>query len=186
MPTKQVTYRNDKTVLVRVYVEKPRKKKSSSIQHHHLYYHIHHTVRQEVVHRKGYDRRAGLLMYSHLLRESARGASSTPSFNNWVANNNLHPPTQIGPSNKKKAEYGGKPTCFGSWKLLIPRFLRSWSKAQEKEKKKKQMRGGLPGNGMKMLQKMFLSECVFNKQVCLRFNFVRAVLETRFKYEFIV
>ncbi|KAG5028375.1 hypothetical protein AAZX31_05G064100 [Glycine max] len=129
MPTKQVTYRNDKVVLVKVYVEKPRKKSSSSIQHHHLHYHIHHTIRQEVVHGSGskgsYGRRAGLLMYSHLLRESARGASSTPSFSKWVANNNFQPPTQITPSNKKKPEYREKSTCFGSLKLLIPRFLRS-------------------------------------------------------------
>nr|KYP51499.1 hypothetical protein KK1_026659 [Cajanus cajan] len=92
-------------------------------------------------------------MYSHLLRESTRGASSTPSFSKRVANNNLHPPTQIAPSNMKKPGYGGKTTCFGNWKLLIPRFLiRSWSKAQNKEKKKKQTGGGLSGNGTKMLQ----------------------------------
>ncbi|TKY55509.1 hypothetical protein E2542_SST19924 [Spatholobus suberectus] len=155
MPTKQVTYRNDKAVLVRVYVEKPRKKRSLiQHQHHHLHYHIHHKVRQEVVHHgsgsKGYDRRAGLLMYSHLLRESERGASSTPSFSKWVANNNLQPPTR--PFHQEKAGHGGKPTCFGSWKLLIPRFLRSWSKAQNKEKKKKQKREGFSGNEVKMLQ----------------------------------
>lgn len=80
-------------MLVRVYVEKPRKKSSSSVQHHHHHhYHIHQTLRQEVVHvppRQGYDRRAGLLAYSHLLRQSARGASSTPLLSKWFANNNL-------------------------------------------------------------------------------------------------
>ncbi|KAG4933239.1 hypothetical protein JHK87_047241 [Glycine soja] len=152
----RVTYCNDKAVLVRVYVEKPRKKSSSSIQHQHLHYHIRHTIRQEVVLGSGskgsYARRAGLLMYSHLLRESAKGALSTPSFSKLVANNNLQPPTQITPSNKKKPVYREKPTCFGSLKLLIPRFLRSWSKAKNKEKNKKPMHGGFSGNGMKMLQ----------------------------------
>ncbi|KAK7386289.1 hypothetical protein VNO78_26418 [Psophocarpus tetragonolobus] len=139
MPMKQVTYRNDKAVIVRVYVEKNRNKRSSST----------HRLRQkEVLH--GCGRRAGLLTYSHLLRQSARRAPSPPSFSNWVSN---HPSTQIAPSNKKKPEYRGKPTCFGSLKLLIPRFLRSWSKDQNKEKKKKQkMGGGFAGNGMKMLQ----------------------------------
>jgi len=43
-----------------------------------------------------------------------------------------------------------KPTWFGSctWKLLIPRFLRSWSKGKNK---KKLNYGGFSGNGMKMI-----------------------------------
>ncbi|KAK7330830.1 hypothetical protein VNO77_25034 [Canavalia gladiata] len=159
MPTKQVTYRNDKAVVVRVYVEKPRKKRSTSIQqhrhHHHLHYHIRHTVRQEVVHAstsKGFDRKAWLLMYSHLLRESTRGASPTPLLSKWCPNNNLQPPPQIALSNKKRAECAGKVACFGSWKLLIPSFLRSFSKAQKSEKNKKQVHGGFSGNRIKILQ----------------------------------
>ncbi|KAL2322984.1 hypothetical protein Fmac_027363 [Flemingia macrophylla] len=143
MPTKQVSYRNDKTVLVRVYVEKPRKNRSSSSSIHHQH-HIHHRVRREVVHHgsgiKGHDRRAWLLMYSRLLRESARGTSSKPSFSDLLANN---PPSQIVPSNKERSGHGEKTSCFGNWKLLIPRFLisSSWSKAKDKEKNKKQKRG---------------------------------------------
>ncbi|BAT75792.1 hypothetical protein VIGAN_01371200 [Vigna angularis var. angularis] len=145
MPTKQVSFCNDKKVVVRVYVEKPRKKRSSSIQHQ---YQIHGPISM------GCGRRAGLLSYSHLLRESARGALSAPSFSKWVTNTNLQPPTQgrflvlqITPSNMKK------PTCFGSctWKLLIPRFLRSCSKAKKKENKKKHMGADFSGNGMRMI-----------------------------------
>jgi len=68
-------------VVVRVYVEKPRKKRSSSIRHGPI------TMVS--------GRREGLLRYSHLLRQSARGALSAPSFSKWVTNNNLHPPTQV-------------------------------------------------------------------------------------------
>ncbi|XP_047181654.1 uncharacterized protein LOC124848083 [Vigna umbellata] len=145
MPTKQVSFCNDKKVVVRVYVEKPRKKRSSSIQHQ---YQIHGPISM------GCGRRARLLSYSHLLRESARGALSAPSFSKWVTNTNLQPPTQgrflvlqITPSNMKK------PTCFGSctWKLLIPRFLRSCSKAKKKENKKKHMGADFSGNGMRMI-----------------------------------
>lgn len=173
---------------MRVYVEKPRKKRSSSIQHQHK---IDGPISM------GCGRRAGLLSYSHLLRQSARGALSAPSFSKWVTNTNLHPPTQvhihsllsssqvyervhtiflliildlfpifiydvsefiitlqgrflvlqIAPSNMKK------PTCFGSctWKLLIPRFLRSCSKAKKKENKKKHMGTHFSGNGMRMI-----------------------------------
>jgi len=74
-------------VVVRVYVEKkPRKKGSSSIQHQHQ---LHGPISM------GCGRRAGLLSYSHLLRQSAKGALSAPSFSKWVANNNLQPPTQV-------------------------------------------------------------------------------------------
>ncbi|CAJ1943230.1 unnamed protein product [Sphenostylis stenocarpa] len=148
MPTKQVTYRNDKVVVVRVYVEKPRKKRSSSSIQHQYYDHIHHRIRDEVGHgatNMRCGRRAELLRYSHLLRESARGALSAPSFSKWVTNNNHQPPTQIAPSNMKK------PTFFGSWKLLIPRFLRSWSIAKNKEKKTKHTGGDILGNGMKII-----------------------------------
>jgi len=71
-------------VVVRVYVEKPRKKNSSSIQHQ-----LHGPISM------GCGRRAGLLSYSHLLRQSAKEALSAPSFSKWVTNNNLHPPTQV-------------------------------------------------------------------------------------------
>ncbi|ESW27709.1 hypothetical protein PHAVU_003G225300 [Phaseolus vulgaris] len=135
MPTKQVSYCSDKKVVVRLYVEKPRKKNSSSIQHQ-----LHGPISM------GCGRRAGLLSYSHLLRQSAKEALSAPSFSKWVTNNNLHPPTQITPSNMKR------PTWLGScsWKLLIPRFLRSWSKAKNK-KNKKQNCGDFSGNGMKTI-----------------------------------
>ena len=99
----QVTYSKDKAVVVRVYAENPGKKRSSSIQqhhhHHHLHYHVHHTFRQEVVHgpaSNGYDRRAGLLMYSHQLRQSARELSSSIPLLSKSANNNLQPaPTKV-------------------------------------------------------------------------------------------
>ncbi|XP_047176680.1 uncharacterized protein LOC124843887 [Vigna umbellata] len=123
MPTKQVSFCNDKKVVVRVYVEKPRKKRSSSIQHQ---YQIHGPISM------GCGRRARLLSYSHLLRESARGALSAPSFSKWVTNTNLQPPTQgrflvlqITPSNMKK------PTCFGSctWKTTDSEVLILWNDA---------------------------------------------------------
>ncbi|XP_027921667.1 uncharacterized protein LOC114179508 isoform X1 [Vigna unguiculata] len=146
MATKQVSLCSDKKVVVRVYVEKkPRKKGSSSIQHQHQ---LHGPISM------GCGRRAGLLSYSHLLRQSAKGALSAPSFSKWVANNNLQPPTQgrflvlqIAPSNMKKATWFG--SC--SWKLLIPRFLRSWSKGKKKENKKKHMGADFSGNGMRMI-----------------------------------
>ncbi|KAJ1415054.1 hypothetical protein SESBI_18416 [Sesbania bispinosa] len=152
MPTKQVTYRNDKAVVVSVYVEKPREKRPSSIQLHNHHYHVHHTDRKEVIPgsaSKGYDRRSGLLKYSHFLRESAKGASSTPLLTK-CSTNNFQPPIQMVPLRKpKNAE---RPASLGNWKLLIPSFLRSWLNAQKMEKKKKRMRGGFLGNGLKKLQ----------------------------------
>ncbi|CAJ2663942.1 unnamed protein product [Trifolium pratense] len=164
MPTKQVNYRNDKAVLMKVYVEKSKKKRSSTsslIQqhhhhhHHHHHYHIHHTVAQEVVDgsscnsNKGYyDRRLRLLMYSRILRNSARGgASPLPLLPNYSQNNNIQIPTQMN-SSKKKPKHAGASACFGNWKLLIPSFLRSWSNEQKKEKKKQR----ISGNGFKKLQ----------------------------------
>lgn len=178
---------------MRVYVEKPREKRSSSsIQHHQHHYHIHHTV----VHgsaatssssssSKGYDRRSGLLRYSRLLRDSARGsASSTPSqvgtinivdnlidiyvllklmnyrFDFFLTIDYL---LQMA-SFKKKPEYAGRPAWFGNWRLLIPSFLRSWSNAQKEEKKKKQTHGGFLGNGIKKLQ---VFECKFYNNLLL-------------------
>lgn len=162
MPTKQVSYRKDKAVLVKVYVEKPKKKRSSSsIQqhhHHHHHYHIHHTVKQQDIDgsastssSKGYDRRSGLLMYSRLLRNSTKGegASSMPLLPKDSANNNIQTPIAQMSSIKKKPKHAGTPGCFGNWKLLIPRFLRSWSNDPKKEKKKKK---GISGNGFKKLQ----------------------------------
>ncbi|CAL5197918.1 unnamed protein product [Lathyrus oleraceus] len=155
--TKQLSYRNDKTVLVKVYVEKPKKKRSSSIQqyhHHHHYYHIHHTVTQEVNDgssssnsSKGYDRKSGLLMYSRLLRNSVRGeASFMPLLPSHSANNTIQPTNQLNSIKK----HGGTTCCFGNWKFLVPSFLlRSWSNDPKKEKKKKQ---GISGNGFKKLQ----------------------------------
>ncbi|XP_004509032.1 uncharacterized protein [Cicer arietinum] len=157
MPTKQVSYRNDKEVLVKVYVEKGREKRLSSIQQHHHHYHIyHHKVTQEVVDgstssssNKGYDRRSSLLMYSRHLRNSARGgASSMPLLPKYSTNNNLQSSTKMN-SFEKKQKHGGTPVCFGNWKLVIPSILRSWSNDQKKEKKKKQVNSG---NGFKKLQ----------------------------------
>jgi hypothetical protein len=94
---------------MKVYVEKSKKKRSSSSsiqQHHHHYhhhhYHIHHTVTQEVHgsgsnnSNKGYDRRSRLLMYSRILRNSARGgASHMPLLPNYSENNNIQIPIQV-------------------------------------------------------------------------------------------
>lgn len=161
MPTKQVSYRKDKAVLVKVYVEKPKKKRlSSSIQqhhHHHHHYHIHHTVKQQGIDgsastssSKGYDRKSGLLMYSRLLRNSTKGgASSIPLLPKDSANNNIQTPIVQMNSLKKKPKNAGTPGCFGNWKLLIPSFLRPWSNDPKKEKKKKKE---ISGNGFKKLQ----------------------------------
>ncbi|XP_058734769.1 uncharacterized protein LOC131606589 [Vicia villosa] len=155
MHTKQVSYRNDKTVLVKVYVEKPKKKRSSSIHqyhHHHHHYHIHHTVTQQVNDgsSRGYDRRSGLLMYSRLLRNSVRGGGSSPMplLPNNSANNTIQQTNQLN-SIKKQPKHGGTSSCFGNWKFLVPSFLlRSWSNEPKKEKKKQ----GISGNGFKKLQ----------------------------------
>ncbi|XP_057420379.1 uncharacterized protein LOC130714497 isoform X2 [Lotus japonicus] len=159
MPTKQVVYRRDRAVLLRVYVEKPRKKKPPPIQHqhhHHHHYHIHHTVRKEEIHGSGskgsYDRRSGLLKYSRLLRESARGASSTPLPSKGSTTKNLQPPTLMAPFKKKQPKYAERPACFGDWKLLIPSCLRQMLSAPKKGQKKKKMHGGFSGNLMKKLQ----------------------------------
>ncbi|CAI8609511.1 unnamed protein product [Vicia faba] len=156
--TKQVSYRNDKTVLVKVYVEKPKKKRSSSIHqyhHHHHHYHIHHTVTQEVndgsSSSKGYNRKSGLLMYSRLLRNSVRGGTSPfmPLLPNYSVNNTIQPTNQLN-SIKKQPKHEGTSSCFGNWKFLVPSFLlRSWSNDPKKEKKKKQ---GISGNGFEKLQ----------------------------------
>ncbi|KAF7828485.1 myotubularin-related protein [Senna tora] len=151
MPTQQVICRRGKTVVVRVYVEKPRKKSVPSNHHHHHHYRIHRTFRGEVVNdhgtaKKGYDRRAELLMYMQFLRNSAR---STPLLSNQLSNNfNGKPTTRVVPS-QKKPKYEGKHACFGNWELLIPSCLRSYTSMSDKpeeKKKKKQMHGGLSVN----------------------------------------
>ncbi|MED6156667.1 hypothetical protein PIB30_016404 [Stylosanthes scabra] len=152
MPTKLVNCNRGKAVLVRVYAEKHGKRRSSSIQRHHhhhhqhVHYHIHQTFRQEAhssATSKGYDRRAGLLNYSHQLRASARGTSSASSsapLLSMSTHNNIQPaPTKM-ISPKKKSKDTGKPTCFGNWKLLIPSFLRSWWNAPKKKKKERRGR----------------------------------------------
>ncbi|KAG6635867.1 hypothetical protein CIPAW_11G072700 [Carya illinoinensis] len=78
MPTKTLTYSKEKSVLLKVYVEHPRKKRVSQGPHHHHHHHNHHlhqTIRREVIlynvnagaSSKGYDGRAQLLQYSRQL-----------------------------------------------------------------------------------------------------------------------
>ncbi|KAL1333440.1 hypothetical protein HN51_062262 [Arachis hypogaea] len=152
MPTKMVSCSRGKAVLVRVYAEKHGKRRSSIQQHRH-HHHVHQTFRQEAHSSasKGYDRRAGLLNYSHQLRASAKGtsASSTPLLS-MSTNIHVHTaPTKM-TSPKKKPNYTGTPTCFGNWKLLIPSFLRSWCNAP---KKKKKVHSRFLENRMKIFQK---------------------------------
>ncbi|KAI4327193.1 hypothetical protein L6164_019683 [Bauhinia variegata] len=140
MPTQNVTCCKDKVVLVRVYVEKPRKKReSSNHHHHHHHYHFHQTFRREVVQGtagKGYDRKAELLRYSQRLRQSARSAPSIPLLSNKQIPNNNRQLIKIVPS-QRKPKTSEKPSCFGNWKLTIPSFLRSLTSTKSKKKRKR-------------------------------------------------
>ncbi|XP_028762632.1 uncharacterized protein LOC114721023 [Neltuma alba] len=152
MPTQQVICRKGKAVLVRVYVEKPRKTTAPlnhHLLHHHHYYHLHHHY--HVAHhnghvRQGYDRRAELLRYSQFLRNSVRKEQSTTLLPSKQISDNVNekPSTQVVPSKRKQMHEGNSYGCFGNWKLLIPGFLRSRTSAKPKNRKKKQeMQNGL-------------------------------------------
>ncbi|XP_054775936.1 uncharacterized protein LOC129284469 [Prosopis cineraria] len=148
MPTQQVICRKGKAVLVRVYVEKPRKMvvPSNHLYHHHHYHHY-HVVHHNGSPRQGYDRKAELLRYSQFLRNSARKAPSTTllPFKQISNNVNEQPSTRVVPSMRKQMHEGNFYSCFGNWKLLIPSFLRSRTSSEPKNReKKKEMQNRLP------------------------------------------
>ncbi|KAK8510827.1 hypothetical protein V6N13_097607 [Hibiscus sabdariffa] len=136
MPTKQATCRERKTVLVTVYVEKPRRK--------HQHY-LHHTIiKQELIQQKlggagkGYNRRAQLLHYSQRLRESARSStfkalqSKSDSDQQKPSNKDICNPRVVGVQGK--ATYSRRAGCFDKWRIVVPRFMRCLTNFQAKKK----------------------------------------------------
>ncbi|KAK4262530.1 hypothetical protein QN277_028079 [Acacia crassicarpa] len=139
MPTQQVICRKGKAVLVRVYVEKPRKMTvpSNHVHHHHHVFHHNGYLRQ------GYDRKAELLRYSQFLRNSVRKEPSTTLLPSKQISDNVKgkPSTRVVSSKRKQMHEGNLYGCFGNWKLLIPSFLRSNAKSKHRKKKKEMQKG---------------------------------------------
>ncbi|CAA3014627.1 Hypothetical predicted protein [Olea europaea subsp. europaea] len=122
-----------KTVLVAIYVEKPRR--THRYQHQHRYDHFPQAT--HVHNNGGYNRKAELLKYTKHLRESnhSAGASSITCMKR-------SPKIQITPAAKttRKPKSGRTPTYVGKWKFLLPNFfgcMASASKPKKKKKKKK-------------------------------------------------
>ncbi|KAJ8633822.1 hypothetical protein MRB53_027158 [Persea americana] len=142
MATKAVCC-GEESVVVSVYVERPRRRVSASDPssrrggHHH--HHHHHKVGG------GYNRRADLLLYSQQLREAAqsRSAGPTPDQHPQLATNHPQHTTKIITVVRKRKNLR-TPTCLGDWKkVLIPSFIKSWEGTQgKKERRKKQHHSG--------------------------------------------
>ncbi|KAL4340826.1 hypothetical protein GQ457_08G025940 [Hibiscus cannabinus] len=137
MPTKQATCRERKTVLVTIYVEKPRRK--------HQHY-LHHTIiKQELIQQKlggagkGYNRRAQLLHYSRRLRESARSStfkalqskSDSSTDQQKPSNKDICNPRVVGVQGK--ATYSRRAGCFDKWRIVVPSFMRCLTNFQAKK-----------------------------------------------------
>ncbi|KAJ8556471.1 hypothetical protein K7X08_032223 [Anisodus acutangulus] len=133
MPTRMVTYLRERTVYVAVLVEGPRRRSSTTNSkfHHHHHQHLH--VRH-VANGGGYNRKAQLLEYSRNIRASDRPKPSTPLVPKPVQRQN----SQI-VAVKNKPKHVTLPTCMGNWKVVMPRFLRSFMSQNKKSKKKKSM-----------------------------------------------
>ncbi|KAK8650253.1 hypothetical protein V6N13_139899 [Hibiscus sabdariffa] len=146
MPTKQATCRERKTVLVTVYVEKPRRRASSKHQHY-----LHHTIiKQELIQQKlggagkGYNRRAQLLHYSRRLRESARSSTfkalqSKSDFSTdqqKPSNKDIFNPSRI-EGVQRKATYSRTAGCFDKWRMVVPSFMRCLTNFHAKKSGKK-------------------------------------------------
>ncbi|XP_018847555.2 cyclin-T1-like [Juglans regia] len=166
MPTKTGTYSKEKSVLLKVYVEHPRKKRVSQSQHHHHHHHHHHlhqTIRREVIlynvngaSTKGYDRRAQLLQYSRQLRLSARSASKSP-FESSSSSGNHKPTSQSTvavPRKSSKSKHPKTPGCsFGNWKILLPSFFRSLTGSKGKKERKNIKQSGWTSSKIKAFTK---------------------------------
>ncbi|OIS99726.1 PREDICTED: uncharacterized protein LOC109231305 [Nicotiana attenuata] len=145
MPTRMVTYLRERTVYVSVLVEGPRRKRSSSSNNKYHHQHLH--IRQ-VANGGGYNRKAQLLDYSRNLRATARSQPSTPLVPQPIQRQN----SQI-VAVKNKPRYVSLPTCMGSWKFVMPRFLRTFMPQNKKSKKKKNMASNT--NKIKAMVKTF-------------------------------
>ncbi|KAI9088917.1 hypothetical protein K1719_029196 [Acacia pycnantha] len=143
MPTQQVICRKGKAVLVRVYVEKPRKTTVPSNHVHHHHHHHHHVFHHNGSLRQGYDRKSELLRYSQFLRNSVRKEPSTTLLPSKQISDNVNgkPSTRVVSSKRKQMHEGNLYGCFGNWKLLIPSFLRSNAKSKNRKKKKEMQKG---------------------------------------------
>ncbi|KAL3834973.1 hypothetical protein ACJIZ3_009709 [Penstemon smallii] len=128
----------EKSVLVAVYAEWPRRRRLSTSKkgqnghyHHHHYHHIHLGVSKNAGRGKGYNRKAELLDYARNLRASAQPAASTGS------SSSVPPSVQI-VAVERKPKRVKSPTCLGKWELLIPSFIKSMANLKtNKEKGKK-------------------------------------------------
>ncbi|KAK2970369.1 hypothetical protein RJ640_012949, partial [Escallonia rubra] len=140
----QATCCREKSVLVAVYVERPRKKglsssKNNQQHHHHHHHHLHlHQAKLGANSGKGYNRRAELLNYSRRLRESARSAPASPQHPKPISSSNQQPITQMTTIRSKKQKHARtSPACLDNWKIMIPGFLRSQARKESKKKKEK-------------------------------------------------
>ncbi|XP_031379729.1 uncharacterized protein LOC116194931 isoform X2 [Punica granatum] len=84
----------EKTVIVRVYVDRPIRIKGRALspKHHHCWIVGRDQIQQHGVPVKGYSRKAELLQYCQLLRKSARSGQATPITQKPVSSHNGHQP----------------------------------------------------------------------------------------------
>ncbi|KAK1356467.1 hypothetical protein POM88_049723 [Heracleum sosnowskyi] len=141
MPSKMVTgSKNEKSVLVAVFVERPRKRGLLSsnggagkhYHHHHHHHHLHlHQSRKQG---GSSNRRAELLDYSRRLRNSAE---NTPKHHHQtkpasVASIIQQPINEIMAAQSKR-KHEKSPACMGNWTS----FLKSLTMPSKGKKKKK-------------------------------------------------
>ncbi|KAL8088927.1 hypothetical protein AgCh_038626 [Apium graveolens] len=143
MPTKMVTGgKNQKSVLVAVFVERPRKRRllpsnGGPEKHYHHHHHHHHHLHLHQAHNKGgsSNRRAELLDYSRRLRDSA---PNTPKHHHQtkpaasVSSIIQQPINQIMAAQSKR-KHEKAPGCMGNWRS----FLKSLTMPSKGKKKKK-------------------------------------------------
>ncbi|KAI3453451.1 hypothetical protein Pfo_010114 [Paulownia fortunei] len=123
----------EKTVLVAVYTERPRRRLPLSEHrqgghhhhhHHHHYLHFHQSVSKNDGGGKGYNRRAELLDYARYLRASAKPAASASVSSHGSSHIKQISTVQIAAADRKP-KHSSPPTCLDKWESLIPSFLRS-------------------------------------------------------------
>ncbi|WOG87062.1 hypothetical protein DCAR_0206282 [Daucus carota subsp. sativus] len=129
--------KNQKSVLVAVFVERPRKRGllASNNHHHHHHHHHHHLhLHQSHKHGGGSNRKADLLDYSRRLRDSAPNTPNRHHHQNKpssVSSIIQQPINQIMAAQSKR-KHQKAPSCMGNWKG----FLKSLTSPSKGKKRK--------------------------------------------------
>ncbi|XP_031379721.1 uncharacterized protein LOC116194931 isoform X1 [Punica granatum] len=142
----------EKTVIVRVYVDRPIRIKGRALspKHHHCWIVGRDQIQQHGVPVKGYSRKAELLQYCQLLRKSARSGQATPITQKPVSSHNGHQPLAKVVSIQRSPSYNKTPTCLGNYKFLTQFISSLICFSSNKEKKKKRNANGSARNKMEV------------------------------------